>query len=123
MITIIASCIPLLTSVILFFLNRQAQKEDCKSQTDSEQEKRISEIEKELEVQRNEIKELGANINDSAKIQKMTVDGLAYIVDGLETAKIMNGTGKKYLRDIQKFYSDKGFESLKFHSLTKTKKQ
>lgn len=112
--TFVASCIPSAVVLIVWFLDRHAKRKDRKSSRNDEHEERIARLEK-MVIQ------LGESSNDLTTVQKMTVDGLGYIVDGLESNGILNGTGKKYLQDINEFYTKKGLEALQFHALSPKK--
>lgn len=95
---------------LMWVIKRKADKDDKKESFADEMKHRVTVL---------EANQLGMekSINELALVQKMTVDGVSYIVDGLETKKILNGTGKKYLKDINNYYRTKGFEALQFHSL------
>lgn len=95
---------------IMWWVKRKADKEDKKDAFVVEVKERVSVLETNQQG-------MEKSINELALVQKMTVDGVSYIVDGLETKKILNGTGKKYLKDINNYYKKKGFEALQFHSL------
>jgi len=100
-------------AIIVWILSRRAEVADRRNAKKSEYIARIDALEK------NQIA-MGNAINEQGKIQKMIVDGVSYIVDGLEGKKILNGTGKEYLRQINKYYEQKGYDALQFHSLEST---
>lgn len=108
--SVIVSFISFLGMVVIWALNRKAVKADRRESKNDEVDQRLTALE-------NNQQGMEKSINELALVQKMTVDGVSYIVDGLETKKILNGTGKKYLKDINNYYKKKGFEALQFHSL------
>ena len=103
-------------AIVVWILSRKAELSDKKEAKKSEYISRIERLEENQDA-------MGKTINEQGKVQKMIVDGVGYIVDGLEGKKILNGTGKKYLREINSYYKQKGFEALQFHSLESAPKK
>lgn len=107
---LITGIVPSAVVIVVWFLDWFAKRHDEKADKDTIQSVHIEEL-------KGSVERLGKIVNKLSDITMRNSNGIAYIIDGLEANKIMNGTGEQYLKDINEFYKQEGYSALRFNSI------
>lgn len=119
---LISSIGALVSNVTMFIIQRIASKSDKKKDKYDALNLRMNKLEDKIDVLTGSVNTIGSKLNETLELQDIVVQGLCWTIDGLEQRSIMNGEGKLILKKINDIYKQKGLESMKFKSLSSSKR-